>query len=256
MGFFKSIRLNYGKEPGEAFGSSTYVPITKIEIDDLRKLARFKGEHIGHAIERKSRELALVLSQGARDLSDHLTFSIRELMRNVVEHSESPVIWLAGQYWPTKDLVEIALLDEGIGVSCHLSRNPYLEIRNDADALLFAIEPGISGSALPGRKTVEDDMWDNSGFGLYMTSSLCQLGGEFAICSGTSTLHLSGGQTRFLNSCHHGTAVMMRLYVSNMRKLQDVIEELVRQGERRARKNRRIRTNVTASKVSRLLVTD
>ncbi len=256
MGFFKSIRIDYGKEPGEAHGSSTYVPITMVNVQDLRDSARAKGEHVGNTIERKSKELAMVLSQGTQHLADYLTFSIRELMRNIAEHSQSSVIWFAGQYWSSKDRVEIALLDEGIGISKHLSRNPFLEIRSDRDALLFSIEPGISGSTIPGRRTHDDDMWTNSGFGLYMTSSLCQIGGEFAIASGTSTLHLIGRRPNFIESYHKGTAVMMRLRVSNLRRLTDVTGELVRRGEAQARKNRRIRTNVTASKVSRILVND
>ncbi|PAE46717.1 hypothetical protein CHH95_21595, partial [Bacillus licheniformis] len=186
MGFFQSWRIDYGKKPGEAWGSNTYIPITELKVRDLRIESYNRNEVVQTTIERKSYELAKVLSQGNNNLKDVLGYSIRELMRNIVEHSTSESFWFAGQYWPSKDKVEIALLDEGVGIAQALGVNPNLNIKNDKDALYLSIEPGISGKAFEYNGVMRGQSnsdWDNSGYGLFVTSKICQHGGDFLICS-------------------------------------------------------------------------
>ncbi|MFC6602065.1 hypothetical protein ACFQDF_11575 [Ectobacillus funiculus] len=112
MGFFQSTYLDYGNHPGEANGNDSYIPITELKIRELRKESYERTEVVQETVERKSRQLSNVLARGNEKLSKYLSYSIRELMRNIVEHSDSESIWFAGQYWPTKDRVEIAILDE------------------------------------------------------------------------------------------------------------------------------------------------
>lgn len=92
MGFFQSVYQNYGKKPGEANGSSTYVPITHLDVKKLRIESYEKSEVVQETIERKSIELARLISRGKTKLRKILSYSIRELMRNIVEHSDSKSI--------------------------------------------------------------------------------------------------------------------------------------------------------------------
>ena len=70
MGFFQSAGFPQGNAPGEAPGSSTYIPLTKLNIRDMQREAYASGELLdrGDLIERKSDELARVLAQHNTEL--------------------------------------------------------------------------------------------------------------------------------------------------------------------------------------------
>lgn len=206
MGFYKAFGLQHGKEPGEATGSSTYIPLTILKVEDIKKEAALGGEHVGDVLEEKSKQIAQMLVQQAKgNLVDTLTFSIREIMRNVVEHSESNIIEYCAQYWPTKNLVEVAVLDTGNGIRKGIETNPYLEIENERDALHLSLLPGVSGKMYKGVKERKHDEWQNSGFGLYMTSRICRNGGSFFIVSNDSSVLLTSDGKRDIECDYKGT---------------------------------------------------
>lgn len=68
MGFFKylSESISVGKSPGEATGSSNYIPITPISIRSLQERAFRDGGsiEIGDMIERASARLSRVIDRG------------------------------------------------------------------------------------------------------------------------------------------------------------------------------------------------
>ncbi|SFH23085.1 hypothetical protein SAMN05660649_04371 [Desulfotomaculum arcticum] len=252
MGFFQSIYLDYGNRPGEANGNTRYIPITEINTNALKKEAIENFEHVGETIEKKSQDLALVLARQDFNLTEYLTYSIRELLRNIVEHSESNSIWIAGQYWPSRDLVEIAILDEGVGIRNSLRNNPHLEIDSDESALILALEPGISGVAF-GKRKRPNDVWSNTGYGLYMTSQICQQGGSFVICSGSKTLLMNKFTKKIFDTSFNGTAIRMRLIASRIGNLNTVLQHLVNEGEKKARENK-THSVLSASKASKSLL--
>lgn len=254
MGFYRSIGLPAGKAPGEALGSSTYIPITSINTAEVREESKTKSKEVGEIIEKRSRKLAKILSRENENLEEYLTYSIRELIRNVVEHSRSEKIWIAGQYWPYKgNVVEIAILDEGVGVKQTLSEHPGIRVKGDEDALLLSLEPGITGNQF--AWAMEEDIWRNSGYGLYMTSSICQKGGNFIICSGSKGLIIDEDGCKTVDTSYKGTAIRMRIEVSKIGELQEVLSELADEGMKRAEKNSG-HSIKSASLVSRMLVTD
>ncbi|WHY87575.1 sensor histidine kinase [Neobacillus novalis] len=256
MGFFQSVYQDFGNKPGEANGSSTYVPITELDVKKLKIESYENSEVVQETIERKAINLARVLSRDNRKLRNILSYSIRELMRNIVEHSESESIWFAGQFWPSKDRVEIAILDEGVGIKQALSFNPNLKIRSDIDALLLSIEPGISGKAFKYKgkmRRQEDTIWQNSGYGLYVTSEICQLGGDFLICSGNNAVIVKNNIYADKETNFKGTGIRMRLKVSRINSInEDIIDKIVKKGEQKAKENSEL-SIISASKVSRML---
>jgi hypothetical protein len=255
MGFFKSCTINFGKEPGEASGSASYLPVTKINIRDLRLKSYEEGVQVQDTIESKSQELANVLCQNNKELAETLAYSIRELMRNIVEHSDSDTIWFAAQRWRSKNLVEIALLDEGVGIKQALSVNSNLKISNDGDAMIYAMQPGISGRAFRHKgkmRRQSGSKWDNSGYGLYVTSEITQKGGNFIMVTGETALLLKDGKIIKKKSEFKGTAIRMRMDLDKINKFgEELVDEIVAEGEKLARKNRRISV-ASASKVTRI----
>ena len=224
MGFFKAFGCDFGKTPGEAAGSSSYLPVSIWDVEELRKGAADNYEAIGEFIEKKAEEMSAVLTQtDSGYLFDTLTYSIREIIRNVVEHSESKQFGFCAQYWPTYGKVELALLDRGIGIKQGLSTNPHLVVENDHDALNYSMMPGISGKAFKGAKRDKHDVWANSGFGLYMTSRLCREGGSFFIASGDTGIYLSENKKRYLNTPFEGTALQLLLDTGRLSKLSSML---------------------------------
>lgn len=228
MGFFQSVYQDYGKKPGEARGSNTYIPLTELNFNDIRK----DGEDLYAYIEKTSEKIANILARNDANLKKYLKFSTRELIRNVLEHSESQSFWYAGQYWPSKGMVEVAILDEGIGMKDSFKRNKKLTVSNDDEAIKLAIQPGISKSGI--GKEVKDD-YDNGGFGLYMISNFCEIGGDIAICTGNSCLLINDKETTKYETSFKGTAIRIRLNSEKMGKNSDIMKELSIKGSKEAK---------------------
>lgn len=256
MGFFQALGVDFGKLPGEAQGNSHYLPITILKVKALRQEANQRCQAIGDAIERRSKQLARMLTQCTdSDLVDTLTYAFREIIRNVVEHSESATLQYCAQYWPTKHLVEIAILDAGIGIRASLSKNPYFTAETDHDALNLSLVPGVSGKAYEGKTGNPYDVWENSGFGLYLTSRLCGNGGSFFICSGDAGILLNKNGKHYLNTTFLGTAIRLKLRTNRAQTLKQSLRRFLKEGDEIA-KAFLDGSPVTASRASRMLWDD
>lgn len=241
MGYFQSVDTGYGKKPGEALGSKNYIPLTKIELKDFEEDKAFLTEHIGFSIERHSERLANVLSRGNEELCNLVTFMIREMMRNVIEHSESETLWFSGQAWEQKGIVEIALVDEGIGIFESLKSNPYYSRLIDCShkkAIMMSLLPGVTEAF---KKKMDDDVWSNSGYGLFMVSELCKkLDGEFVLLSGESAIIIDKEKIRYKKSAFKGTAICMKINTSKAFSVRNIKSEIIKSGELKAKKMKNI----------------
>lgn len=255
MGLFQSFGLDHGNEPGAAAGSGTYIPLTRLAVSKITGEARAEFEHHGLVVERTSTRIARVLTRdddGA--LTETLTYALREIIRNVVEHGDASHVWYAAQCWPTKNRVEVSILDEGVGLFQSLRRNPSLKVGSNQEALFMAVQPGISGVTKEMRRRTKGD-WVNSGYGLFMTSSLCQTGGDFTICSGSDALRLHAGGAEFSECAFQGVAIRMVMDTSKIQDLDSSLAELRERGQVIAKQLGGDDTELTASKMSRMLST-
>ena len=227
MGFFRMFGLKFGKNPDDASGGSRYEPIRFLDLREIEQSAADKYQDVHDAIEERSQGLAKLLVQGNQpELVETLGYSLREIIRNSLEHARVGGLWYCAQYWPARDLVELALLDQGVGIRSSLARNPHLDLASDEDALRQALRPGISGVAFKGAKKRRDDAWQNSGFGLYMTSRLAGRDGEFFIGSGSAGLALSRGKESVAPFKLQGTGISIRFRPSKVAGLRASLDEL------------------------------
>lgn len=256
MGFFKAFGCDFGKHPGEATGSSRYLPITIFDVAPINRDAAMNALAVGAFIENKAAEMAELLTrENSGDLYDALTYSIREIIRNVIEHSEADQFGFCAQYWPSYNEVELALLDRGIGVNKALSNNPHLKIDNDHEALNLALMPGVSGKAFKGVHQDKYDVWANSGFGLYMTSRLCREGGSFFIASGDTGLYLSENKKHYLNTPFKGTALRLLLRTDRISSLSSMLQRY-RSEAQKIKSALGQKENLSASVASTMLTRD
>jgi hypothetical protein len=231
MGFFRAAGADYGNQPGQARGNANYIPLTIVRINDMQRAAADSYEPVGNIVERESEKLAKMLTRSeGGELVDVLTYSLREIMRNVLEHSHSDVLEFCAQYWPTRHLVQMAVIDYGVGVRESLSRNPYLAIESDRDAVHLALLPGISGKMYKGVRRNRNDVWQNSGFGLYMTNRICRNGGSFFLCSGESGIILSEQGKEDIKTGFPGTALRLVIDTQKLGNLSASLEQYRREG--------------------------
>jgi hypothetical protein len=182
MGFFDALGCDVEKPFGDARGSQTYLPLTQRTTSNM---------HHGSDAEALAYELAQKLTQQTHGgLVKTLAYSFTEIIRNVIEHSQSEDFWYCAQYWPSRGEAEIALIDCGIGLRTSLSMNPNLQplLVDDKAAIKYALWPGASGKRHAGMPSNPNDPWQNSGYGLYMNYRICNEGGNFFIASGDTGL--------------------------------------------------------------------
>jgi len=91
------------------------------------------------------------LVRGTHDMSNSffhlLTLCLKELLQNAFQHAESKSgVYLCAYAVRTRRLVRLCVMDLGIGIRRHLTRNPkYKGLTSDESALVIAVTAGTSG---------------------------------------------------------------------------------------------------------------
>lgn len=222
-GFFQFFGLKFGKQVNAASSNERFIPITPLLVEEIKDEAIEQMEHHGDTIQRSSEDLIGVLLQ-SRDTPafQALAYAMREMIRNVVEHSASTDLAYAAQYWPATGKAEIAITDRGIGLAKSLSSNPKIGSVDDEQALELAVQAGVSSKTW--RKQRSRSVWSNSGYGLYMVKGLCVAsGGSLSIASGSLARKWSKKGTASTASHVIGTTVILELYSHS---LEDIDLEL------------------------------
>ena len=236
MGFFKSISedINFGKLPGEASGSNNYVPITRISFSNYRKNMIFQYMDPLRYIEYESRNLARVLAQKNKQLEELFTYMIREIIRNSQEHGKVDEAWICAQNWQNKGYAEIAVLDNGIGYKSSLEKKYGSLIQDDEKAIQFALKPGITES----HSNIYSQEEENSGFGLYVASQICdELNGNFIIISGDTAIKRRNGSISIKKAYHEGSVIGMSIDTSKVFNYTELLSKIVKKGENTIKQN-------------------
>ena len=242
MGFFRTAGFPYGKEPGEARGSSTYIPLKKINVSDWMQGAIQRGDYSDEVdiIEKESTKMAQILGQNNVELTKLFIYLIREAVRNVPEHAETRELWICGQFWRNRDGMpaEIAILDEGCGIFRSLCRNHRHRefIRTNEDALYWAIKPGVSSSFSPEQASKSGNQNGNSGYGLFNISEICKLtNGNMTLLSNDNCIRVFRNNISASNTSFHGTALGIRINTEGIDNYKKLIDMACRQGEETAK---------------------
>ena len=116
--------------------------------------------------------------------------------------------------------------------------------------------PGVSGTAFKGSKKLRDDMWQNSGYGLYMSSRVCRMGGSFFIGSHDDGLFLSSWSAAPSGKVYHkfgfaGTCVRLIIKPSQVSNLSSRLNQFSLEG--RAIAERHAGTVLEASTASQMV---
>jgi hypothetical protein len=221
MGFWQSIGLPLGRLINAPPGSESYLPITRLDVAQMFQESGGDPRGTG-LVESEATRLARILSNPHSDvLCEALTYSLRELIRNVIEHGMSSSIWIAGQTWPKRDYVQVAILDEGRGIRASLADNPEFRFETDAQAIVESLKPGVTRNKGRVRSQAEIERWEdarhvlplsvfeNTGYGLYMISTFCREAGQFLLASGSSYHAFIASAELSGSTLHKGTALRL-----------------------------------------------
>lgn len=254
MGFFRACGFEYGRAPGAAHGSDKYLPVTKQGVTEIRRESQETGRPLGELVEEDARTLSEILCQtSSGDLFTAMTFAFREIIRNTVEHSRAPGVELCAQYWAAKDKVEIAVIDRGIGLYQSLRSNPTLDIKDERHAINMAMLPGISRNVRQDKVEAVTSVWQNSGFGLFMTQRMCRFGGDFFLASGQSGKYLQNEKSRWFDFGFSGTAVRLVMRPRDIGNIGAALKRFEDDAKRVARENNiKIPNASTASRMVNL----
>jgi len=225
FGFFHFIGIGIGNKPNEVTGGRNFLPITTIDINefDNNKIA------IQEQITTRSYELAKLIYPKSADVSrvDMLAFCLREVIRNVFEHAGTERCHVMAQKW-ANGYAEISIADEGIGIPKSLSKSH--SFTNSKAALQLAIQPGITRNTAP----VNDDAWQNSGFGLYVVSEVGNENGRFSLVSDKTMLVKEDGQSTWLPTAVNGTIVNLKANTNDSEYFPNILQLIVSKGEEAA----------------------
>lgn len=261
MGFYAACGLDVPRY--EAPGSATYYPITRLDVALLRARAAELGIPIGAHVNTTVGRLAyLITRQTSGDLFYTVKYCLREILRNVAEHSQSDHLLVMGQYWPERNQVELAVLDRGIGLRAALSENPkFADLASDRYAIRLALLPSTSGKKVyvaseRGDEADGEGEWGNSGFGLYVTSQMARRTGSFMIASGDARLEITGNQKRSGAFFLPGTLVSLKMDLGRLGRLEPALKQISDRGEATAKRFLTEGADVLASAASRLIMDD
>ncbi|MBS3678941.1 hypothetical protein KGF86_01815 [Ornithinibacillus massiliensis] len=257
MGFFDTLEGSISRSSDLEYDGRTYIRIHSLTKKEIREYEFENGIDMADAVTHFASQMAQFLLHNRNSnakTQEVLTYSLREIFRNVLEHSTANEIWCSGQYWQRNNTVEVVILDNGVGIKNTITKNIHLRehINNDLQAIKYAMLPGLSGVAFERKGTTAPDYGypDNSGYGLYVTSEICSNHGEFLIASGESYLRITPEVRRKRSINHRGTAISLKLNLENINEVS--ITDIVRKGEEIAA-NSPFRANKRASVLSKRL---
>ncbi len=183
MRLFKFLQLDSEMNITEHESAGRFIPISQIKSSD--SLAQFIEDMIPllHLDKKQAQSIKYIVS---------------ELVRNVLEHSQSPYgAMVAAQYYKKTNTVRIGIADTGVGIRQTIGRFHVAE--TDKDAINLALTPGITGT------TPREGGTDyNAGAGLFFTKSISKVNRDYFVIYSGDTLYklLKGkpGQPLVLNS--------------------------------------------------------
>ncbi|WP_280769568.1 ATP-binding protein [Salipaludibacillus daqingensis] len=236
IGFFQMIGLSTNTQ-FKANGR-TYISPTKVNLNELYERLRKKHENT----ETYFDDIASFLVETNLKFTDYkentlvkslIEYSIREMVRNIFDHSETDEYNYSSQYYEKDKRVEIVISDNGVGlretVPFDMEYKWFNEI-SDRDAILRAIIPGITAKS---NHSYASETHKNTGFGLNIVKRIAtHTGGDLTIVSGT--LAMSFHNKRHIERiCDFtGTIIRISMYLD---KLNDIIfDEIINDAKEEA----------------------
>lgn len=232
MGLFKFLHIESGIKTVEHEPVGRFIPLTQIKTQE--ELTNFIREIIPL--------LHLEPSQ-----ADPIRYVVSELIRNVIEHSESPIgAIVAAQYYKKSNRIAIGIVDTGVGIKKTINQS-YAALTHLA-AIRLALMPGVTGTT---KK--EGGTEYNAGAGLFIIKTIAKVNRNFLMIYSGNAMYklLKTGSSKLHNDPFddnhskteelpfwHGTVIGVDLFLSQTKTFTDLLD-LIKDVYSKAIKERR-----------------
>ncbi len=185
----KEVRMNNGEIECEPFNAKSRPYFLRMGLIDALQpnhgISIDEHESSGRFIQARQIKTSSELNDFITDMVPllHTTaeqaypikYVMSELVRNVLEHSQSPVgAIVSAQYFNKTNRISIGVADRGIGVKEAI--NMSYSAQTHREAINLALRPGVTGTT---RKVGGTEY--NAGAGLFFTKSIAKVSRDFFI---------------------------------------------------------------------------
>ncbi len=158
----------------------TYIPLVRIPTSSAEIIEQLNS-HFSN--------LVFSYIDFAGNFRNAWSYTVGEMLDNISQHSQSSSGWLLAQYWPTREFLDLVILDRGLGFR-KVYEKAYQERYTDREALK---------AALKGRSVKKDK---ERGYGIRTTKNLitgAELSGKFLMISGNSAYYADSDRELWLD---------------------------------------------------------
>lgn len=207
--------------------SKTYIPLSVIDFYEIKQRKReYYTEFREHKpLQEFIQEIANNYSEWIFDrVESTISYCIREIVRNSLEHSGAKYCSIFGQIFRTADRIEFCIADSGKGIFNSLAEK--YDLSSTDEALRYSIKPGISAESVQNAGE-----YSNSGFGLYVLSEIAKLYGYMIIGSSDKALVIKENEIKVEDHYYPGTFVGFCVTYRDLLRNYSKIDEIIREGE-------------------------
>lgn len=236
MGIFQ--KLGISDAPSYNSGA-TYLAPTLVELRDVHQKLNASGESVEEYYEKISelivkKALKLLDSNIAEDVKDLFVFVVREMIRNIFDHSEAPHFYYALQSYKASNCVEVVIADAGVGLLATIPfdcEEEWMGQNTDEEAIRRAIIPGLSAQSNHGYAP---EYYKNSGYGLALVKRIIQhTEGLFSIASGEKSVTYKLEEELVHNCDVKGTIIRMKIQLDKLGTVN--FQEILKEAENEAK---------------------
>lgn len=168
MGLFRLLRIKTSMKIVEHESAGRFIPLTR--ITDSQELTKFITEIVP-------------LLHLEPEQADPIKYVVSELVRNVLEHSESKQgAIVSAQYYKKSNTIRIGIVDAGVGIKKTI--NYAYPAKTHLEAIRLALSPGVTGATQRIGGTEY-----NAGAGLFFIKSIAQINREFFMIYSGSAMY-------------------------------------------------------------------
>jgi len=126
-----------------------------------------------------------------------IEYALKELLENSLTHARreghgTAAVWVACQFYPRKDLVRLAIVDNGCGFLATLRPHPELFDKTHRGAIEAALRPRISCNRGAMAKVFGSE---NQGIGLTTTAKIAEFADGSVLVASGDAMHHTGTKT-------------------------------------------------------------
>lgn len=217
MGIFQKLGLSDAKSYESGLN---YIAPKKIILKEL--FAELPGSIEKYYEEISEQIVSSILADYHKDqnMAELFQYVVREMIRNIFDHSQTKHFYYGSQLYPQKHTVEFVLADFGLGLAETVPfdiEEIYLKNDTPKHAIKKAILPGISAES---NHAFAPEDYQNSGYGLAMVKNIIgKTDGIFSIATDDAAVSYRSSD-EYVNTCNvNGTIIRMRI---NLEKLKDI----------------------------------